>query len=276
MTPRFHTCLLACVLFVSGCYVGSDGKMHAREPVAERYPFTSFGLAPPSMGYRVPYSDASRFQFVSADWRIDNYDLDDVTERPARPGRARPVQLVVQNRRNNGEIWIDSFVLAPAVEQTELRVLAENFAASVARGGYFEASVVGDAIAYEDRRYAARILDQSAVRVGGRPGHALMMDISNLQQHEVDESALSARALVVFVRPAAMHAERRGFAERDEPLLLVAGYVNSPGDFAGNLPDFMRFLQSIEFTGDATTPSAEAPVTDPLGAGAPSPDAITR
>jgi hypothetical protein len=224
--------------FVAGC---------SKPTVA--YPFDSRGLAPPQGGYRVDFEDAASYRFLSADWRIDNFVLDD-DERP-RARETATLDLSLHHRRTHAQIWVDSAVIDRSVEQTELRVLAENWVASIADHGYFDATFVGGAgVEITSRRYAAEILDARAVGIGGQPGYSVLVDVANLNQAEIRPEERAARALVTFVRLPHPRRIRSGNAIAEEPMLMVIGYVNVPQEFDENMADFTRFVESIEFVPD--------------------------
>lgn len=231
---------LSLVLACAGCAGTTD-----------RLPFDSSGFHRPHAAYRIDYVDAARHRMLGDDWRIDNYPLAQRDEAPESTMMRPLTDLVLQHRRTHAMIWTDAEELGASLEQTELRVLADNWVASIARNGYLGARVISPTeIAVSERRYAAEILDRRAIQVGGTPAHAVLIDVANLNQTEITPEARAARALIVFVRmPHPAHV-REGFGVGDEPLVMISGYANAPAEFGDELPDFIGFLESIRFQED--------------------------
>lgn len=233
---------IACALVLVAACAGVRNESPARRLTTLRDAFDETGFAPRDMGYRVRYAGA-RCRLVSERWRIGNAATD---ERgcPRAGVRVPGHHLVLQEVEGGGVLWIRAVPLAPIVETTALDVLADNYV-SGSQGGYFGPTLVGEAIPGVDRRFPGVVHDRMSMRLDGRPARARLVDAASVRP-QPGEASRGVRALIVFARLSATYPRYEGFAERNEPMLLVVGYVNGRAAFEARLPDFEQLLRAVD------------------------------
>jgi hypothetical protein len=223
------------------------------------------GLVHSGFGYRIVASGGPR-NFISADWRVENFTADgsaktgadydtwlyvdvDGDDEDERMERASYYDLRLEHRRNNGSIWVRTFPVSEVTDGKALTVLVQNYVENIAAAGYFTAGISeAGAVSVEERRFATRILDTEATSIGGHDAAAVLFDVANVNQLQMSLSARSARALVFISRTPFRYRVRTALGVREWPVLMLVGFANAPDDFDASLPDFQRFLGAIQMS----------------------------
>lgn len=232
--------------------------------------FHDEGLVHASYPYRILYADSTNHTFISNAWTVESHrvtpdgrasehlragkyvhvrrlDLDDDGDRD-RVRHVYTYDLRLRHRTTNGMIWVRTFPISPALQSRDLRVLAQNYASSVAGGkGYMVASVAPEQIDIRERRFATKILDEMPMRFQGREAYGFILDVADVDQLRLSERSRFGRAAIVLVRTNFGWTQQSALGERKWPVLMVVGYRNGPDDFVEGLDDFERFLASFRF-----------------------------
>lgn len=235
-----------------------------------RVAFEEQGFRHIDYGYRIDFAAAGRPTFISQDWVVESYrtgpdgwprdrlsggdywhtrylDVDGDGDRD-RVQRAYTYDLRIRHRTTNGMMWVRTFPVSPALQSRELRVLADNYASSVAGGkGYMVAGVTPARVDVRERRFATEVLDTLPMRLDGREAFGFIMDVADVDQLRLSRASRLGRAAVVLVRTSFGWRQYSALGTRRWPVLMVIGYVNGPDDFAAGLDDFERFLASFRF-----------------------------
>lgn len=259
MTKTTRTLLLLTLLGLAGC-AGPQSPEQAR--------FDEHGLAHVSYPYRIVYADGRPGTFISDEWVVESHrvgpggrpgehldsepyvhmrrlDLDDDGDRD-RVQRVFTYDLRLRHRTTNGMIWVRTMPLTPAIQSRELRVLAQNYASSVAGGRhYMVATVAPEQVDVRERRFATEILDSMRMRFHDHEAYGFILDVADVDQLRLSERSRFGRAAIVLVRTSFGWRQYSAYGERQWPVLMVIGYVNGPDDFDEGLHDFETFLASF-------------------------------
>ena len=119
----------------------------------------------------------------------------------------------------------------------------------IAGAGYLIADVSPDEVMVAERRYASRVLDELPVVVSGQPGQAILLEVANVDQLQLERGSRTINAVVVLIRAPFRWRQESALGHRDWPMLMIVGYANSPAEFDASMPDFERFLGNIRFEG---------------------------
>jgi hypothetical protein len=245
------TLLLGCLALLLGACGTSNAVL------------TDSGLLHERFGYRISSAGGPR-AFISGDWRVENFlpsgsaksgsdydtawyvDSDDDGEDDEMES-ASYYDLRLEHRRNNGSIWVRTFPVSDVVYDKALTVLVQNYVENIASAGYFTAGISeAGTLRVEERRFATRVLDTQTIGLDHHDAAAVLFDVANVNQLQMTADARSARALVVISRTPFRYRVRTALGVREWPVLMFVGYANAPADFDASLPDFQRFLGTIE------------------------------
>ncbi len=243
--------LLGLILGLSAC----------ASPVRMRLGDTAFEQL--SAQYRVPYALPGRVAFVGPNWRVDNFqqpysisklktgslyrydahldvdgdgDLETIEDLPL-------YDLRLISTRDNGVIWLRSIPVTNDTYRLGVRALLERYVNSISGAGYARASMGRQGSMSTERRYAARVVSSEPITVGGRAAAAALLEVANVDQLQLDASSRIERVAVVITHA---RGRLRTRASGTFPVLLIAGYANSPAAFDASLADFQRFVGSID------------------------------
>jgi hypothetical protein len=230
---------------------------------SQRAELTSDGLMHGRFGYHIRPAGGLH-SFVSSDWRVENFlpdgdaksgaeydtswfvDVNDDGDDDRLEG-ASYYDLRLEHRRNNGSIWVRTFPVSDITADKELTVIVQNYVENIAAAGYFTAGITETgALRIEERRFATRVLDTKSIGLDGQEAAAVLFDVADVNQLQMSANARSARALVLISRTPFRYRVRTGLGVREWPVLMLVGFANAPGNFDASLPDFRRFLSSIE------------------------------
>ncbi|HEY2509910.1 MAG TPA: hypothetical protein VGI39_03615 [Polyangiaceae bacterium] len=218
--------------------------------------------------YAVHYSDARAKQFLSENWKVDNFVVNDdgTLEDPKTTTDYRGPQkidlagdgtfekirvyyfdLKLDNKKTNAVIWIQTVPLGRDRAERNLKNLAEDYAEALSGSGFY--ATVTDLQRREVRgrgkTFAARLVDGKDTKLGGFDAYDARVDFANVDQLQIDPNARRSMIRVVLVRPPYLIGW--GEDHKPTPALLRIGFEASPGDFEAGMPDFERFLSLLEF-----------------------------
>ncbi|MBI5490159.1 MAG: hypothetical protein HY905_22685 [Deltaproteobacteria bacterium] len=218
-------------------------------------------------GLFVRYVDAPRYDLMGADWRLDNFVLNDhglptavkatdeyTTElefdvdgdgEDDREGTFRLYVLRFEHRRDPGVIWLRTFPVSDRLAERELPALADDYVQEVAGGSYFAVRLAGRPMV-QDVRLATVVIEEGETRVDETPAWQVTFDVANVDQLRLDPNSRSSRVRVVLLRPPFTYPVRaRGHDMVEYTTLMVLGYANSPDYFDAHVGEFQDFLDRI-------------------------------
>ena len=247
--------------------------------------FGTTGYQNPTYSYSVSYAEGTLV--LPQGWVLDNFasspqglvprkDMGYVTtvhldrdgdRVPDGPLRIPAYDLRFVHSAHPGVIWLRTFPYSYHLHEQTLEELARSYVPYMLAAGVEAASI--DDRAPGPPQVSVTLRSQDAWMVAGHPAEVL-----ELEETPMAGGALR-RARVVLVRPGFMYQLT---TQRREtvlfPVLLVAGYSNTPEQFEASAPDFDAFLEQITVQGvagltkrsgtaaptgneEATAPSAE-------------------
>lgn len=182
------------------------------------------------------------------------------------------------HRNRDAVIWLRTIPLSGWEKDKDLAVLAQMCVESVAGGGYERVRIHPKTVIVEEKRFAAVATKRGVGRVADTEAFFIHVDVANIDQLRVQPDAYKARVEFVLLKPELTHSvDREDGSKMELPVLMVAGYKNTPDAFEQDLPAFREFLNRVEVKGkqglsapvlQATTPAVVAPAT-PAAAPAP-------
>jgi hypothetical protein len=245
------------VLLLAGC--ATTTRFGALQPTEFRHA---------SFAYRILRNADG--QFVSDDWMVDNFyrsgdawlpregpnfetalalDLDGNGTMEGA-GTVPTYDLLLRNSRDAGTMWARSLPLSKRFDQTELRVLARLYVESVSGAGTIVTAVTrargSVEVTAESNRFATEVLDERPWAVGGYEAYLITFQVANVDQLSLSENSLWERAVVAIVRPGFLWTNGTNNAVLF-PTVLMLGYSNLPEDFEEHLPDFYKFVESVDW-----------------------------
>lgn len=244
----------------------------------------SWGYDRPKYGYRIVYKNASKRQFINADWRLDNFYRDHdgkwtrkrgsdyygirLTEDDKHGGvkkeKVHFFELKLGHRRNNGVIWVQIFDLLPKHRDRQLDVLLANYVESLSGTGLFIQSNVYGLLHVKEKKHAALVRFKQWMRLHQYPALRARIDLVNLDRLKVDPKHRGQSVELVLLRfwRTAVKEDYTGKQSTVfHPAIMVIGYKNSVAYFARHRSDLQTFLKQFAFMSNR---KAEALSKQPL------------
>lgn len=248
--------LLACV----GALVGLTGCAPKT--------FTATGFHHPELPVTARYSDASRRAFVSDDWHIDNYVVDD-EGTPLRPKQGKEYiavshvdvdgdgvaenyevprfDLKLLNKKNAGVLWERAIVLQPDQGEQTLRVLMQDYADALSGTGFDTVDLIDGEKKARARQFASKIIDARDRRVGTREAYDATIEVASVDQLKLDPESRDGKLRIVLVRTG--YWQKKWLYGKNFnylPVVLMLGYWNRPDAFEASAKDFDTFVELFE------------------------------
>ena len=157
--------------------------------------------------------------------------------------------LQLEQRTGAGEIWLQSVILEPDEESRALRHHADNVLAAIAEGKTQNVITLNDygrpvTVRQVREPMEVQLLDRMDGQLDGQEAHLVIFRVSR--------GDAGAQMAMLFARAGFHYVQKGSFGKRRGwPVLLVVGYGNGPSDFDAGLPDFDRFIRSIEMESNA-------------------------
>jgi hypothetical protein len=222
----------------------------------------------------IRYADPARKEILSEDWRVDNFELssDGSPKRPKNGPKYKGTRdvddgegsgdllhedfyvfdLELVHRSSGGVIWARTIPLPPALTDTNLRVLMDDYAAALSGTGFFASDVVsagGNAVA-KAQEFATKVVQAKQTSVAGHDAYDATIELANVDQIKLDPNRREAIGRIVLVRTDYFNESLARRHLNDEHkvrrrIVMMLGYSNNPTDFPAQLPDFERFISQI-------------------------------
>jgi hypothetical protein len=255
---RLSICLLiASLSLLVGCATGNgsfreDGFHHADYP------------------YIIRYSSPATREFVSSEWRIDNYVLgDDGRPKSAKnvapyygtqsvdlDGDGKPEKddvyffdLKLDDKKTSATIWVQTIPLGPNEAERDLRVLMDEYVEGVSGTGFYAVGPIwpDDKREVRLKSYAAKVTESAPAKVSGLEAFQATIELANLDQMKLDPQSRSSIARVLLVRTGYMKAWDMPSKVVKVHTCMRIGYEARPQDFQAGIPDFEKFLELFDF-----------------------------
>jgi hypothetical protein len=227
--------------------------------------------------YMVSYDKATNQQVMGDEWILDNYrrgettpgsspntlsrkdapeymtlysfDLDDDGKYEDKE-KLPAYDLLFKHRKTNAQIWVSTIPLSRETAEKELRVLLDNYVDAMSGSGAVVFKL-GTGIAVDEKRFSARLVEKTPVKMSGKEALAATIEVANVDQLKLSPDARREKARIVLVRPDfRILRERMGQKPVPFRVLMVVGYSNGPEDFDAQYPEFERFLGKIHLLTD--------------------------
>lgn len=231
--------------------------------------FDDVGFVHPEYGYHIEFANEPRRVLITSEWRVENYarQSEEWIRREAAQYWHAPLldldgdgiletlereylyDLRMRHVRSNGLIWVRTVPLELDLQEVELDVLARNYVENIASSGFLLARVAPGVVAVGERRFASRVLDQLPIRVDGYEAYGVLLEVASVAQLQLSEASRIENAVIVLSRAPFGWREWSSEGYRDWPVIVIAGYSNSPAEFEQGLPDFDTLLAAIDLDG---------------------------
>lgn len=251
------------------CVSCGGGQQAVYTPSSYRSAMPGFGVEKGADGrvlpahWRIDNFWDQRGEFVPKDtedyWTSYDFDLngDGITDSTERD---MLYELRFESVQDGGVIWLRSFPISGFDRDKSLAVLMKGYIDGAAVAGY-EAVVIGTRPAVLERRYAARTVNEGRAIVARTPAYEAVIDVSNIDRIKVEPGAIEKRVKLVLFKPGFSREVSVQGQSGEFPVLVLAGYVNNPGDFDGGGKEFDDFLDRIVVSGKSgytrSLPSSE-------------------
>jgi hypothetical protein len=235
--------------------------------------------------YLVSYDEAAKQQIMGDEWILDNYrrgeatagspstlsrkeapeymalyafDLDDDGKYEDKE-KLPAYDLLFKHRKTNAQMWVSTIPLSRETSEKELRVLLDNYVDAMSGSGAVVFKL-GKELGIDEKRYSARVVEKSPVKLSGKEALAATIEVANIDQLKLSPDARREKARIVLVRPDfRILRERMGQAPVPFRVLMVVGYSNGPEDFDAQYSEFKRFLGKIHLLTDEQVMDLVAP-----------------
>jgi hypothetical protein len=265
----------------TSCRPAAVGKINHQGYVHEKY---SYRLAPKDVS-------ASGILLMDPDWLLDshyakkgkfvekrtNEYMERLTVDGDNDGKWEfsgdvPIyDLRFLHRNRDAVIWLRTLPLSGWQRDKDLAVLMQSLVESVAGAGYERVRIHPKTVIVEEKRFAAVTVKSGPGRIADTDAFFAHVDVANLDQLRLQPDASTARVELVLLKPAVTHSVPRADGSKMElPVLMIAGYKNSPDAFDRDLPAFRELLGRLEVDGKQglTPPTFSA---TPMAPAAPDP-----
>jgi len=235
-------------------------------------------LVHPRFPYGVTYDDEARQSVLGDDWRLENYrkettssgtgglerkkdyeityelDFDDDEKSDANVVLPYP-DFVFLHRRTNARIEVSTVLLDEKLVNKELRVLLNDMVES--KSGTRSLFVgFGKAALGVEKRFATRLLDSEEATLGDQKGLVATIERADLDQLQLNPKARWGRSRLFMLRApfswAISEGQTTGGVRKYHSygVLLLVEYSNTPEDFEGQYPEYVRLMNKIHLLTD--------------------------
>ena len=253
--------LLALAASSAGCHPAAAGAL------------TATGYENEAYGFKVNVSGGT----VGDDWDLDNYtkngdgnfvpkggdpyettiliDANDDGSVDAQE-KGPTYDLRLHNPKHDAVIWLRAVPLAPAYKDKTMGEIAKKYVDQVPSFGYEAVQLAAPASAKGDKHLESKVADRAEVTLGGKEAYVTRLNV------RTSADAKWTGVELVLVRPGFERTVQVGGNPVKVPVVLVAGYANSPDNFVADEEAFRKFLGDIEIAGrrGLTAPKPAPPV----------------
>ncbi len=268
--------LVAVCGLAAACHPSASGSLNAT------------GFQNDSFAYKVAISGGS----IGDDWDLDNYtkngdgnfvpkgggiyettvliDANDDGTVDAQE-KTSTYDLRFRNTKDDAVIWLRTMPVSPSFNAKGMGEIAKKYIDDIPGSGYEAVQLAAPHPAASDKHFESKVADRAVLTLAGKEAYVTRLNVRS------SPDAKWTGVELVIVRPGFEQPVQAGGATVQVPVLLVAGYSNSPDSFSNDEAAFRKFLSVIEIGGrrgvtapkPASDDSAPAPAGD-AGATTPS------
>jgi hypothetical protein len=157
--------------------------------------------------------------------------------------------LRFEHREHDGVVFLRTIPLSTDMKHKKLSVLMDRYVEQIAGAGYEVVSLNSKVNFLVEKRYAAALVSKSATKVAGRDAYIAILDVANIDQLKIDPKARKERVELVLLHTDFVYRKESGTPGApvsEFPVLMFAGYANTPDEFAIGESEFHDFLNRIE------------------------------
>ena len=176
--------------------------------------------------------------------------------------------LRFEHREHDGVIFLRTIPLSTDMKEKKLSVLMDRYVEGIAGAGYEVVSLNSRVRLLLEKRYAAALVSKNATTLAGRDAFMAILDVANTDQLKIDPKARKERVELVILHTDFVYKHQgvnKDIKPTEYPVLMFAGYANTPDEFAageGEFHDFLRRIEIDERTG-FELPTPERPTEAP-------------
>ncbi len=168
--------------------------------------FDNSGYRNTGYGYRVNALGPAG-GLLPEDWKLDNYQfangvptdlkrsswsglvLLDQNDRVVRNARHPNPDLLYENLRHDGRIWVQTIPVSQDLEIKELAVLLRKFVESLSGTEETSVRVFSGVAESQAKEYSSKVLAEADATVSGYPARAAVIDIANVAELKLSQDA---------------------------------------------------------------------------------------
>jgi hypothetical protein len=269
--------LAAVVALATGCHPAATGSLTANGYQNDAFP------------YKVVISGGT----LTEDWDLDNYtrngdgnyvpkgggiyettlliDANDDGNVDAQETRST-YDLRFHNAKHDATIWLRTVPLSPSLKDKQMGEVAKKYVDGVPGFGPEAVQLAAPKSASGTGHYEVKVADRAIVTLAGKDAYVTRLNVRQ------SPDAKWTGTEIVLVRPGFEQPVQSGGATVQVPVLLVAGYANSPDNFVADEEAFRKLLSEIEIGGrrGMTAPKPAPAPADDSAAAAPAASATQK
>lgn len=221
--------------------------------------FGPHGFTHPDEQYRIT---ANGPRILGDDWILDSHygDPDSPTQKTG-PDYRLPIDFDTDDdgttdyrtdtslydtrwihRVHSNVIWTRTIPLPEKFAQREPRVLLADYIERISGTGMEFVTYQGT-VSIVSTRYGTKTIGLIPAKLDGRPAALADIQVSNLDQNELDPSTPTRRVRLVLAHEPKPYVGPYGL---EYPAVILAGYASQPEDFDQHLLTFEAFLKRIK------------------------------
>jgi hypothetical protein len=261
--------LTALAASAAGCHPAAAGAL------------TATGYENEAYGFKVNVSGGT----VGDDWDLDNYtkngdgnfvpkggdpyettlliDANDDGSVDAQE-KGPTYDLRLHNPKHDAVIWLRAVPLAPGYKDKTMGEIAKKYVDQVPSFGYEAVQLAAPASTTGGKHLESKVADRAEITLAGKEAYVTRLNV------RPSSDAKWTGVEVVLVRPGFERTVQVSGNPVKVPVVLVAGYANSPDNFTADEAAFRKFLGEIEIAGrrgmTAPKPVAASPGDSPASA----------
>ncbi len=236
---------------------------------------TATGYQNDAFAYKVAIAGGS----IGDDWDLDNYsrngdgnfvpkggdpyeqtvviDVNDDGTAEAQE-KTSTYDLRFRNAKHDAVIWLRTVPLSPSFKDKSMGEVAKKYVDEVPGSGAEAVQLAAPHSASGGKHFEAKVADRSELTLAGKEAYVTRLNVRS------SPDAKWTGVEVVIVRPGFEQKVQANGQTYSVPVLLVAGYANSPDNFSADEESFRKFLAEIEIGGrrGTTVPKAVAAPAD--------------
>jgi hypothetical protein len=265
------TSFMAVAGLCAGCHGSSAGSLSAT------------GYQNDAFAYKVQISGGS----ISDDWDLDNYTKNGDGNFVPKGGGIYETTLLIDanddgtvdaqqsaptydlrfhNAKHDAFIWLRTVPISPGLKDKTMGEIAKKYVDEVPGAGYEAVQLAAPVPSAGSGHFETKVADRADVTLAGKEAYVTRLNV------RPSADAKWTGVEIVLVRPGFQQPVQAGGATVQVPVVLVAGYANSPDNFIADEAAFRAFLAEIEIGGrrgmTAPKPVAATPA-DSSAAAAP-------